>query len=481
MGDAGTNQHSMQSTIKAVGRKLRTVRFPKKIKTIRKLCLRLVGVHQKLYLEGYYEEDVDNPESADTSKGSDLIQCKDSLKDSYIAIAVDNLDKGGLEQVILFLANEWKKSCREVKVLCMKDGGEIAERLQKESGIEVIIFHSDLNDLKEFLLKNPPWVANTHFIHEGIEVFYELGIPIVEVIHNMYVFLDYNQWNYEKKKSKYINQYIAVSQCAKEVFLKKAISVFGNGIPEERITVIGNTFEPDSMVENEGEEDREKQRIFLREQLGIPKDAFVFLSVGSIDPRKNNLGMICAFSALLQRVGRDTYLIMVGQESNERYAKKVRRFALNKKINDKLIFTGQRSDVKAFMNASDVFLMISYYEGWSVAATEALSSGLPLIHSECGSATELISDGRNGILVQNPIPAISEYDLEDLDDAMFAGVNENQDEIVEAMQSMIDNEAVWKQRKTEIALFAKGLLNTREVADRYEKIFERAAGSYHKS
>ena len=84
-------------------------------------------------------------------------------------------------------------------------------------------------------------------------------------------------------------------------------------------------------------------------------------------------------------------------------------------------------------------------------------------------------------MVQNPIPAISEYDLEDLDDAMFAGVNENQDEIVEAMQSMIDNEAVWKQRKTEIALFAKGLLNTREVADRYEKIFERAAGSYHKS
>ena len=466
MDDTGANSHSLKSTVKAAGRKFWAVPFRKKMKLVRKLFLRFTGAPQKLYLEGYYDEDADSAGEDgvwDTGKKPDS---KPDRQNSYIALVSDTLDKGGLEQVIRLLANEWKKSGRDVRVLCMKDGGEIATRLKEEDGIEVLVFHSDLEKLREYLLQNPPLVANTHFLHEGIEVFYHLGIPIVEVIHNMYVFLDYNQWCFEKKKSEYAGRYIAVSECAKDIFLKKAPYV-----SEDRVSVIGNAFNTKRKTERVSRED---DRIRIRKELGIPEKAFVFLSVGSIDPRKNNLGMVQAFSELVKKGYSETYLVMVGQESDQRYAKKVRKLTTKKKVSDRVLFTGQRNDVDAFLNASDAFLMISYYEGWSVAATEALSEGLPLIHSECGSASELIAGGKNGILVKNPLHNIAEYDLEDLDDAMYAGVNESLEEIITAMQSMIKEEAVWKRKRKEITGFAESYLNTREVAKRYEDVFENA-------
>ena len=116
--------------------------------------------------------------------------------------------------------------------------------------------------------------------------------------------------------------------------------------------------------------------------------------------------------------------------------------------------------------------MLSYYEGWSVAATEALSAGLPMIHSLCGSAKELICDGKNGILVPNPIKGIEEYSYYDLLDAMYSGVNEAIPETVDAMLSMIENEQKYKDAKSEISGFITDNFSNKETAMKYEKVFE---------
>ena len=490
------NRHGAKSTLRALNRKMKTLSFPKKMKLTGRMISKPFGNRKPLYLGGYYDEDMPNPSEEERIRKSheeNIRLRKNSFMNpdsgaetgkegSYIAIAADSLDKGGLERVIELLANEWKKLGNEVKVFCIHSGGETAEKLKDEAGVEVLIFESDTDKLREYITKNPPSVVNTHFLHEGIEVFYERGIPIVEVIHNMYVFLDYGQWCFEERKYGYVDRYIAVSGCAKDVFLKKfpearkeKITVIGNsfGIPETETIPDDNSKTGTDMPGVEPVDDLADKscRMKIRNEFKIPEDAFIFLAVGSIDPRKNNLGMIKAFAGLRKQTDRECRLLLAGSESDEAYAKKVRKLVEKEKMQDSVIFAGQRSDVSDLMKASDAMLMISYFEGWSVAATEAIAAGLPLIHSRCGSAEELICGGQNGILVDNPLRDIAGYSFEDLLDAMEEGVNENPDEVIKAMLSMIRDEKEWKQRRKEIARFATEHFDSEKVAKEYLTLF----------
>ena len=52
------------------------------------------------------------------------------------------------------------------------------------------------------------------------------------------------------------------------------------------------------------------------------------------------------------------------------------------KIDDSVIFTGVRSDISEFLNAFDLFIMPSFYEGLPVSVIEAQASGLKCLLSD---------------------------------------------------------------------------------------------------
>ena len=488
MSRENQGQHGAKEDLKAAGAKLKTVPFPEKMKFLGRLGLRPFGVKKPLYLGEYYpDEDFaqEIPEElqkkheenrrkfalrlAEMSVGEgDENPAKNAGKTvtgsfekrkNYTALVVDTLDKGGVEQVIWLLAKEFKQRGREIKVLCTVSGGEIADRIKTKAEVEVAIFGGNEEALRKYLTENPPLIANTHFLQTGMEVFYELGIPTVEVIHNMYVFLDKKMYFYEKLKNRYTDRYVAVSKCAKEVFLQRFQEV-----PQDKVTVIGNRFQRNVLLK--------KDRRQVRRELGINEDSFVFIFVGAIDVRKNCIGAVEAFAELTKRTDRDIRLIFAGSGNDSDYDRKVRKLVAKHELQKKVIFTGQRSDIFDLLNASDVFLMLSYYEGWSVAATESLIAGLPLIHSDCGSARELLGEGRNGILVQNPANPITGYSYEDLTEAMYDGLNQNKAEQVKAMLFMVENENEWKGKQCEIRQFAAQYFDNAKVAAEYEEVFE---------
>src|SRR5699024_11694931 len=51
-------------------------------------------------------------------------------------------------------------------------------------------------------------------------------------------------------------------------------------------------------------------------------------------------------------------------------------------LNDNIIFTGSTSEIPDLMQAMDVFIFPSIYEGLGIVAIEAQSAGLPTIVSE---------------------------------------------------------------------------------------------------
>lgn len=70
------------------------------------------------------------------------------------------------------------------------------------------------------------------------------------------------------------------------------------------------------------------------------------------------------------------------------------------KITNSLNFVGETSDVHKYLIKSNLFMLISNYEGLPVSIIEALSLGLPVIASDVGGINELVKEGVNGFLVK---------------------------------------------------------------------------------
>lgn len=487
-------QNGVDNRFRAICGKMKAVSRKEQIKLLLKLMLRAVGVKKPLFLGGYYREEDERQRQWDeqivqklqaeiaTGRGLQTIlpiaegtvvsdettvmppengkQLEEELRQSgsYLALAVQSLDKGGLEEVVRLLAVELIGKQIPIKIFCIRDGGEIAEDLQRK-GIEVILFHGNKDALEQYCKESPPLLVNTHYVLEHLDVFRQLGIPVVEVIHNMYVFLNQTGLAIERSKHPHISHYIAVSQKAKEIYLGKFPE-----LPAEQISVIGNALGSVKRVDRSREE--------MRAALGIAEDALVYIVVGSIDARKNQIGILRAWDILKRLTHENIVLVMAGGGTDHEYEMKVQDFVKERKLDNGVIFTGHTKEIYNLLNAADVFVLDSYYEGWSIAATEALSCGLPLIHADCGSGRELICGGRNGILIDHPLQNLVAYDSMALYDVMHAGINENIEQLAAAMLVMLEQRAYWKAQRTSIQQYAAENFSSSKVLDRYLEVFQ---------
>ena len=116
----------------------------------------------------------------------------------------------------------------------------------------------------------------------------------------------------------------------------------------------------------------------VREMLGILAHATVIGHVGRFSPQKNHSFLIDIFHKVLQK-DPSSYLLLVGDgELRPGIEEKVKTLGAEKNV----IFTGVRSDVADLLQAMDVFVFPSFYEGLPVTLVEAQAAGLPCIISD---------------------------------------------------------------------------------------------------
>ena len=364
-----------------------------------------------------------------------------SIQDGYIGLMVETLDKGGLEQVVAFLARQFKQHQIDIRVLCTKQGGEIARQLQAE-GFVVKEFHADGVALKNYLTHHRPLAINSHYVNDMLDIPAQLNIPIVPVIHNMYVAWSEDSWKAERKNAEFATKMIAVSQLVKDVYLRKHGS-----LEDSKIAVVENAACTNRLTGN--------NCAFMRDLLGIGQDSMVFLNVSSFDSRKNQIGLITAFEHFYNTVSKDSYLVLMGNTLSEFYKKVIDDYVVGLQCKEHLLILDYHADVASIIRLADVFVMSSYFEGWSIAATEALYCGLPLIHTKCGSGIELIKDGENGILIENPADDIASLSVDELFAIITQPSPPNTGELLDAMTKMYKEREQWHQKRPSIASISR--------------------------
>lgn len=116
-----------------------------------------------------------------------------------------------------------------------------------------------------------------------------------------------------------------------------------------------------------------------RTQWNVNEKEVLVGHVGRFSPQKNHLFLIDIFYELQKKT--NAKLMLVGNDHGD-IAEQVKEKISRLGINDKVIFTGLRSDVADILQAMDVFVFPSNYEGLPVTMVEAQASGLPCLISD---------------------------------------------------------------------------------------------------
>lgn len=187
---------------------------------------------------------------------------------------------------------------------------------------------------------------------------------------------------YRKNNCKKI---IAVSQRVKDE-IKRFYKV-----DDEKIKIVYNGVN----IEEFHPRNKQIYRDDIRKKYGLKSEDIVLLFVASEFKRK---GLEFVIKALYELRKDNVYLMVVGPDDRLPYE----NLSVKLGIKEKVVFTGASKNVKEFFASSDIFIFPTTYEPFGQVITEAMASGIPVITSKCAGAAEIIEDGYDALLLNNP-------------------------------------------------------------------------------
>lgn len=139
----------------------------------------------------------------------------------------------------------------------------------------------------------------------------------------------------------------------------------------------------------------------MRRGLGLSPSTKVAGVIARLNEQKGHRYL---FEALATRPElHDVQLLVVGDgEERGRLAAQ----ADSLKISPRVHFLGARRDLGDLLNAMDVFVLPSLWEGLPLSLILAMGAGVPVVTTPVGGVIEVVEDGRNGLLVP-PADAVS--------------------------------------------------------------------------
>jgi glycosyltransferase involved in cell wall biosynthesis len=145
-------------------------------------------------------------------------------------------------------------------------------------------------------------------------------------------------------------------------------------------------------------ESRKQNHLKAREQLGVDPGKFVLLLVGN-DWRKK--GLLTLLDVLDKLKDLPLLLLVAGKDDPYPYLRRIHDRGLEGKIR----FMPSRADVEWYYAAADVYIGPSLEDTFAQPPAEAMACGLPVITSATNGTAEMITDGVDGLIVQDPTDA----------------------------------------------------------------------------
>jgi glycosyltransferase involved in cell wall biosynthesis len=307
------------------------------------------------------------------------------------------LGNGGTEVYIQSLAKKLHNKKCKFYIAYSEDG--IGREMFQELGIELINLNMKspfdvgaAKNLKKICKELSIDVIHTHFLRENyISILSNICGNTPKVINSRHMLFENSKSvilmnKIFTRKNDYI---IAVSQSVKDQLISE-------GISEDKIRLIYTGIDLDEW--------NSQCTLSFRKEFNILDDELLITSVSRFSEEKGHdffLDVIKDFEGYVKEnnlsIGKYRF-VLVG-DGILLDSMKEKAFKLG--IQDKIIFTGFRRDIKNILKSSDIFISHSKNEAFGISLLEAIAANLPVITTDSGGTKEIINnDFENGILVE---------------------------------------------------------------------------------
>lgn len=186
-------------------------------------------------------------------------------------------------------------------------------------------------------------------------------------------------------KSKNYKKIIAVSEVTKNEIMAEY------GVPTEDIVVIPNGINLDEF----NLENKEILRREIRHRHRIKQEEIIILFVGHEFKRKGLKYLLEAIPLINNDL---TKILVVGRSNEKPFVEIAKKLGLAERV----IFVGHAPKVQEYFACADIFCFPTLDEAFGLVITEALAAGLPTITSKIAGAAELMQNGKDGLLLDDP-------------------------------------------------------------------------------
>ena len=287
---------------------------------------------------------------------------------------------GGVEAVIMNYYRHIDRNKIQFDFICDSDSTDIPYDEIEKLGGKVILcppyqkLFKYTKELKKIFKEN-----NYKIVHSNINALSvfplraakKVGVPI-RIAHS-HSTSNKKEWKKTMVKNvlrpfskKYANRYMCCSELAGRW-------LFGNKEYDKgTVYLLNNAIDLDKFKYDE------KVRLSKRKELGIIGDTFVVGHVGRFNEQKNHTFLLDIFAEIL-KIKENAVLLLIGE--GELYDE-VKQKAKVLGISENVVFYGKTSEVYNLMQAMDVFVFPSLFEGLPVAGVEAQAADLPFFMSD---------------------------------------------------------------------------------------------------
>ena len=309
---------------------------------------------------------------------------------------VENLNRGGLERVVLELVKLQHQQGHRCQVVCLFESGSLAHELTalgipvgvcgKRPGLDM----RALARARRMIRTHATEVLHTHnaVVHyQAVLASCGLGVRhVINTRHGMGQIRGSStrrEWLYRRALLR-TDAVVTVCEAARRDAVRHGI------VPARKAKVVPNGIQLEAFHMASGEMHDQ-----LRQALSLPAQARVIGSVGRLNWLKDQAGLIRAFR-LIHEQSPDTALVLIGDGE---LRAELEQCAVAEGVAADVHFLGDRNDVNALVRGFDLFALSSLSEGYSMALLEACATALPIVATDVGGNGEIVRDGITGCLV----------------------------------------------------------------------------------
>lgn len=318
-----------------------------------------------------------------------------------VLVATSSLDAGGLDvfvrdEVLAF--RDWEVDLLVAHTLAPETamhGRRIADELRR-AGVEVVELRSD-HDGREAVRRFRPDVVAAHGVPRWfLELAHQLEVPLVETLHG-----PFGLFEGEEEEARSRAALVTAFACVSEETRRRLLEVVPT-LPPARAVTITNGVDPRLPQ-------RSPPRDAARSALGL-EDELLVVSTARYCLQKNTFALVSTFLEAAPGCP-GMHLVVAGRADDLGYASHVLGLTEGAAGADRVHLRGNTATPGLLLQAGDAFALNSFFEGWSLSATEAAVHGMPLVLSEVASSRAILGLGPDdppgpyddGVLVPHPL------------------------------------------------------------------------------